>query len=63
MLDLLCHRGLIRDTLDQLRVEQLVFALVMMAQRRDAEVDVIGQERDPPGDGAGAARTRRADSS
>ena len=48
VLDLLGHRGLVGHPLDQLRVEHFVFALVMVVQRRDAEIDVIGQERDPP---------------
>jgi hypothetical protein len=34
--------------LAQLRIEQIVFALVMDVQHHDAEIDVIGQERDPP---------------
>jgi hypothetical protein len=49
VVDLLGHRGLRRDALDQLGIEQFVFSLVMDVQRRDGEIDVIGQERDPPG--------------
>jgi hypothetical protein len=45
--DLLGHRGLLGHPLDQHGVEQLVFALVMVVQRRDGEINVIGQERDP----------------
>jgi hypothetical protein len=44
-------------------VQQLVFAFVMDVQQRDTEIDVISQERDPRGDGTGAARTSREDSS
>jgi hypothetical protein len=47
LIDLLGHRGLLGHTLDELRVQQRVFTLVMDVQRRDAEIDVIGQERDP----------------
>ena len=47
VLDLLRHRGLLGRTLDELWVQQLVFALVMDVQRRDAEIDVIGQEPNP----------------
>ena len=49
---ILGHRGLIRDPLDELRIEQLVFALVMDVQCRNCEIDVIGQER-------GSIRRRR----
>jgi hypothetical protein len=48
VLDLFCHGCLLGHTLDELRVEQLVFALVMDVQCRDAEIDVIGQEPNPP---------------
>jgi hypothetical protein len=47
VLDLFRHRGLLGHPLDELRVEQLVFALVMDVQRRDGEIDVVGQECDP----------------
>jgi hypothetical protein len=45
-LDLLGHQCLLGDTLDQLGEEQLVFALVMVVQRREDQIDVIGQECD-----------------
>ncbi len=48
MLDFFRHRRLLGHTLDELRVQQLVFALVMDVQRRDGEIDVIGQEPNPP---------------
>jgi hypothetical protein len=48
VLDLFCHGRLLGHTLDELRVEQLVFALVMDVQCCDAEIDVIGQECNPP---------------
>jgi hypothetical protein len=48
VLDLFCHGCLLGHTLDEPRVEQLVFALVMDVQCRDAEIDVIGQEPNPP---------------
>jgi hypothetical protein len=48
VLDFFRHRRLLGHTLDELRVQQLVFALVMDVQRRDAEIDVIGQEPNPP---------------
>jgi hypothetical protein len=47
LLDLFCHRGLLGNPLDELGVEQLVFALVMDVQRRNSEIDVIGQEPNP----------------
>jgi hypothetical protein len=47
VLDLRGHRGLLGHLLDQLGVQQLVFALVMVVQRREREIDVIGQKRDP----------------
>ena len=47
VLDLFCHRGLLRHTLDELGVEQLIFVLVMGVQAAKDEIDVIGQEGDP----------------
>jgi hypothetical protein len=47
VVDLLGHRCLAGRSLDQLGVQQLVFALVMDVQHRDAEIDVVRQERDP----------------
>lgn len=49
VLDLLGHWRLLGHPLDQVGVEQLVFALVMVVQRGDTEVNVISQERDPSG--------------
>jgi hypothetical protein len=60
VLDLFCLQRLLGHTLDELGVEQLIFALMMDMQCRDGEIDVVGQERNPPGDGVGEARTSLA---
>ena len=48
VLDLFCLQRLLGHTLDELGVEQLIFALVMDVQCGDGEIDVVGQERNPP---------------
>jgi len=47
VLDLLGHRGLLGHPLNQFRVQQFVFALVVVVQRCETEIDVVGEERDP----------------
>ena len=44
LVPIFCHLGLLGDPLDELWVEQLVFAFVMDVHRR-SEIDVIGQNR------------------
>jgi predicted ATPase/DNA-binding CsgD family transcriptional regulator len=49
VLHVLRHRSLLRHPLDEQRVQQLVLILVVLVQAAEDQIDVIGQERDPPG--------------